>query len=159
MQTALPAKLRTYCRGFLTSVSVCAVNHTPRSYLLGVTLIIHVASCLPVTGFNSRAHCFPPLQRMCQSLLALRVLTFACGASGILLLFPDECICLTDRLPLCLCVHARVSPACSALSRYSVCVWFVYGCAYQIVQAAACAVSFFWRTVSMFRCVCVCVCV
>lgn len=52
MQTVLPAKLGTYWRSFLTSVSLCAVSHMLHSYLLGVALIIHVASYLPVAGYN-----------------------------------------------------------------------------------------------------------
>lgn len=69
MQTMLPAKLRTYCLSFLTSVSIYAVSHMLHSYLLGVALIIHVASYLPVTGYDSLLTVFPAAVHMSVFLL------------------------------------------------------------------------------------------
>lgn len=110
MQTALPAKLRTYCRSFLTSVSVCAVSHMLHSYLLGVTLIINVASYLPVTGYDSLLTVFSAAVHVSVSALCV---PGACANIRVLHVWNSPlsslmCVCVTDRLSLCLYVHARV---------------------------------------------------
>lgn len=122
MRTVLPAKLRTYCRSFLTSVSVCVVSHMLQSYLLGVTLIIHVASYLPVTGHDSLLTVF---SAEVVFVFPVHVLTFTCYTCGKLLcsLMCVWQIGVTDRLSLCLYMHAPVHYL--ALYIPGLCVWCV----------------------------------
>lgn len=90
MHAVLPAMLRAPQQSCLTSVAL--VSHMLRCYMLSVTLIIHVATYLPVTGYNSLLTVFLCWHRMCQSLasvLPVHVLTFACYVCGILPLFSD----------------------------------------------------------------------
>lgn len=158
MQTALPAKLRTYCRSFLTSVSVCAVSHMLHSYLLGVTLIINVASYLPVTGYDSLLTVFSAAVHVSVSVLCVpgacaNICVFHVWNSP---LFLDACLCdrwvVTEPIRACTSSLSR-----SLLSRYTQCV-MCYWCEYQPVKAAAYDVWFFFfelcrRMVCIFHCV------
>lgn len=94
MQMVLPAKLKTFCQSY--ECYVCAVSHMLYSYLLGVTLIIHVASYLPVTSCDSLLTVFcaavhmsvSPLcvpQCLCKHLCVLHMRI--CSP-----LFPDVCL-------------------------------------------------------------------
>lgn len=69
MQTVLPAKLRRFCRSY---ECVCSTSHVLYSYLLGITLIIHVASYLPVTGCDSLLAVFSAALHVSVSALSSR---------------------------------------------------------------------------------------
>ncbi len=140
METALPAKLKTYCQSFLTSVSVCAVSHMLHSYLLGVTLIIHVASHFPVTRCNSLLTVFSAAAHVSVFPLCVKS---ACA---------NLCVChvwsgpfvpwrvrFHYRLSLCTYMHAPVH--CLAL--FFPCDVFWYVC--QPVKATVCDVMFNFR--------------
>lgn len=94
MQIVLPAKLKTFCQSY--ECYVCAVSHMLYSYLLGVTLIIHVASYLPVTSCESLLTVFCAAVHMSVSPLCVpsacaNICVFCtCGICSPL--FPDVCL-------------------------------------------------------------------
>lgn len=67
--TELPATFNAFCRSSLTSVSVCTESHMLHRYLLGITLIIHAASHLLVTGYDSLLTVFPAAVHVSVSFL------------------------------------------------------------------------------------------
>ena len=97
-ENALP-ELPNDCLCVCLCMCVCAVSHMLHSYLLGVTLIIHVASYLPVTGCDSPLTVSSLLQCVC-------VCVCVCHS---LFVFPCANICAWRRVgfssvPRCVCV-------------------------------------------------------
>ena len=135
-ENALP-ELPNDCLCVCLCMCVCAVSHMLHSYLLGVTLIIHVASYLPVTGCDSPLAVSSLLQCVCVCVcvsvtlsLCSHVQTFARGGASDSPLFPDVCVCVcvTDWLslqPICAC---RGSLSCSLLPVCNVQLMPASGC-------------------------------
>ena len=137
-ENALP-ELPNDCLCVCLCMCVCAVSHMLHSYLLGVTLIIHVASYLPVTGCDSPLAVSSLLQCVCVCVcvcvcLSLSLCVPMCkhlrvAARRILLCSPMcVCVCVTDWLslqPICAC---RGSLSCSLLPVCNVQLMPASGC-------------------------------
>lgn len=90
---------------------MCAASHMLHSYLLGVTLIIHAASHLPVTGYDSRFTVFSAIVHMSVSLLGL---LGACVNSCVLpecsfVLFPGVYLVEKEKKKVVVTVSERVN--------------------------------------------------